>query len=211
MKLGEFTTETLNQIINGVESAQQYAITKGAQINPHDLFMEDNVLKMSKGIPSQHLYGQLVEFDIALATSEEKQSKGGAGVFVVPLTLGTSAKRTIQQRNKQSEILCVALLTNTKEELVRGWPFRVTMVQSLDEVGGRSEKSYTSYCLFVAIHPAARTRASIFEHSVVHSGEQPPTGCNWKFSSRNSQYQSAWRVHSRSTFPKQTGAMGERR
>ncbi len=88
VKLKDFVSGTLKNIIVGVEDAQKASKEKGAIINPRDYF-EDHTKK--------HIYqaGRLVEhveFDVAVTTSEEKESKGGLGVFVAGIGVGAQGK-----------------------------------------------------------------------------------------------------------------------
>ena len=77
MELRDFVAETLKQIIDGVKLAQEHAKDAGAAINP----------------PSPaHRAPQFIEFDVAVTTTEGDQIKGGAGVFVGPVGLGTQAQ-----------------------------------------------------------------------------------------------------------------------
>ncbi|MHB0967324.1 MAG: hypothetical protein ACYC36_12805 [Bellilinea sp.] len=78
MKLDEFISETLNQIIDGVTIAQEHAKEKGALVAPRN-----------RNLPIQNgLEMQMVEFDVAITVSDSTAGKGGAGIIVAGLTLG---------------------------------------------------------------------------------------------------------------------------
>lgn len=88
MKLQDFVSETLKQIINGVKEAQGQAKKAGATISPDSHLSYDN---------KKYLFyaGRLVEhveFDVAVTTSEAKETKGGLGIFVVGIGVGTGGK-----------------------------------------------------------------------------------------------------------------------
>jgi hypothetical protein len=78
MKLQDFVAETLKELIDGVKTAQSHAISNGARVNPHGLHFKEN---------QQH-----VEFDVAVTTTEGTQTKGGIGVFVGPVGLGSQGQ-----------------------------------------------------------------------------------------------------------------------
>ena len=91
MKLQEFIKESILEIMNGVKEAQQSNST-GAKINPGDLRLGD-------GIKHAHLYdfgsGSLlssVEFDIAVTAEKSKETKGGIGVFVGAIGIGSQGQ-----------------------------------------------------------------------------------------------------------------------
>ena len=95
MNLQDFVSETLSQIVGGVKAAQSVAIESGCQINP----------KMTSNLDyaSQHgflwcdsVYAQIVEFDVALTTTEGSNSKGGIGVFAGAVSLGGSTGSTAE-------------------------------------------------------------------------------------------------------------------
>ena len=74
MKLEDFISETLEQIISGVEKAQDETKKSLAIINP------------LKG--AYQLRVQTVEFDVALSEMKSKKAKGVIGVFFPPVGVG---------------------------------------------------------------------------------------------------------------------------
>ena len=89
MKLQDFVSETLTQIVNGVRDAQENAAKVGGQVNPDGY-----------QVPFKHLQGQRwnkengdtideVHFDVAITTEEGAETKGGIGVFVGAIGLGS--------------------------------------------------------------------------------------------------------------------------
>jgi hypothetical protein len=91
MKLQEFVTETLREIVTGVKAAQQYADAQGAKINPPSRKLGE--LKSMRIVDAST--GQLlrdVEFDVAVTFTEGTVAEGGAGIFVAGLGLGAKGK-----------------------------------------------------------------------------------------------------------------------
>jgi hypothetical protein len=76
MKLDEFVSQTLKQVIDGVSVAQQYAKSKNANINPSTARMDSKASNYSfcgkTGIPLQD-----VEFDVAVTVSESSSTSDG--------------------------------------------------------------------------------------------------------------------------------------
>ena len=91
MKLKDFVAETLNEIIDGVMEAQTHYQGKGGSVNPDTL--------SSSGSPegkiwdrSSKTYAQKIDFDVAVTTSEGTEARGGVGIFVGPIGLGSQGK-----------------------------------------------------------------------------------------------------------------------
>lgn len=88
MKLQDFVSETLKEIITGVEKAQKAAKNSGAEINPRDHFEAPSGKYLFRaGFLAEH-----VEFDVAVTTSEGTESKGGLGIFVAGIGVGAQGK-----------------------------------------------------------------------------------------------------------------------
>lgn len=94
IELGEFIAETLKQIIDGVIKAQEYGEKTGAQVNPSAVSVPD---RADFAFHSVHGYiAQIIDFDLAVTTSEGTKLKGGVGVFVGALGVGTQGQTDIQ-------------------------------------------------------------------------------------------------------------------
>lgn len=95
MELKQFVSETMKQIIDGVIDAQKYAKDVDAKVNPYErgwnFGANSSFLKDGMGF-----YGQILEFDVAVTTTEGDQVKGGAGIFVGPVALGTQGQAESQ-------------------------------------------------------------------------------------------------------------------
>lgn len=99
MEFKDFVAESLKQVVDGMETAQKYAQEKGARINPQgtEIAQADRV-SLNYGYVKVE-YSQLVSFDFAIPASEDKQAKGGAGIFIVPLTLGSQFQKDTANSN----------------------------------------------------------------------------------------------------------------
>lgn len=91
MKLKDFVAETLKEIVDGVVEAQAHYAEKGGCVNSKELtFRTDQGIQMwnrSTGQPAQ-----MIDFDVAVTTIEGTETKGGIGVFVGPVGLGSQGK-----------------------------------------------------------------------------------------------------------------------
>lgn len=77
MKLQDFVAETVVAIAAGVREAQLKVVELGGTVNPY------------RGSAAAV---QEVEFDVEVSTSEGTATKGGLGVFVGPVGVGSQGK-----------------------------------------------------------------------------------------------------------------------
>lgn len=71
VELKDFVSESLRQIIDGVCTAQDYAKTKGAALNPEKLItIAESKLLVRQGQGQFDLIPQLIEFDVAVTATE---------------------------------------------------------------------------------------------------------------------------------------------
>lgn len=90
MDLKEFIKQSLVQIVTGTAEAQEEVDKHGAAVNPCGLLR-------GGGVPSGHAkttegnFTQNIEFDVAVTSNEGTGSKGGIGVVVGAIALGTQA------------------------------------------------------------------------------------------------------------------------
>lgn len=93
MELKDFVSETIRQIVAGTVAAQVHAEEHGASVSPADMRYKgttggDQLLwNQQDGTPIQK-----VDFDVAVTTTEGTQTKGGIGIFVGPVGLGTQGQ-----------------------------------------------------------------------------------------------------------------------
>ena len=90
MKLSEFIEETLTEIVRGVKSAQDKIADTNAEIQPSGLAKFNNdqfpfPFKPGRGIVN------MVEYDVAVETSDEASTKGGVGVAMAVIGVGVQA------------------------------------------------------------------------------------------------------------------------
>jgi len=92
MNLQEFVTQTLSAIINGVRDAKD---TLGdAHVNPIVDSYDCNIhgAKMGHLMDERGNLIRNVDFDVAVTASEETETKGGIGVFVAGIGLGSQGQ-----------------------------------------------------------------------------------------------------------------------
>ena len=101
MQLHEFITETLTQIATGIDNANERLSESEAVVNPRHIIYNSD--------PKVHTYGwlstkadrlpavHLVDFDVSVTATEGKENKGGIGVSVGSIGLGTMRKSEQEQ------------------------------------------------------------------------------------------------------------------
>jgi hypothetical protein len=100
VNLGEFITQALVQIANGMKDAEEGLERSGAPVNPRDASVSTTdggkiYGYMTKSGTSLRAI-QLVEFDVAVTATDGKESKGGIGVVMGAIALGSTAKTDSQ-------------------------------------------------------------------------------------------------------------------
>jgi hypothetical protein len=97
VELKSFVAETLSQIIEGIKEAQQRAQQgAGGVVNPPVGRMDRQLLTTNRAFFSQAGLAQFVDFDVAVTATEGTATKGGVGVMVAAITLGTSGQSTAE-------------------------------------------------------------------------------------------------------------------
>jgi len=87
IKLKDFISETLSEIVEGVVEAQGRVHQHGAKVSPLE----------QTGYGSATPRTESVEFDIQVATSDASKTKQGIGVFVVSLGAGVQGQTDMTQ------------------------------------------------------------------------------------------------------------------
>ena len=102
MKLEDFVSETLKQIINGVSVAQEYGATKSAMVNPISARFHSSTQGQSfcseTGVPLQN-----VSFDVAVTVTQEQAASNNGeqiGSISVSPTLTNSSQNSSVSRIK---------------------------------------------------------------------------------------------------------------
>jgi hypothetical protein len=101
MQLHEFITETLSQIAKGVGDANQKLQGTSAIVNPRHVNYNTNeniraygwLTEKKEKLRAVHL----VEFDIAVTATDGKENKGGIGVALGSIGLGTARKEEYER------------------------------------------------------------------------------------------------------------------
>jgi len=96
MKLEDFVAEALTEIINGVKRAQEQVASTGARINPSGYKVPFDRLEGRKWSSENGDTTETVEFDVAVTTTEGTETKGGIGVFVGAVGLGSQGRSEAQ-------------------------------------------------------------------------------------------------------------------
>ncbi|SRR6266480_2435231 len=91
MKLKDFVAETLKEIIDGVIEARDYYATKGGSVNSPNIVYKMSAASQLMDQESGQI-AQMIEFDVAVTAAEGTETKGGIGVFVGPIGLGSQGK-----------------------------------------------------------------------------------------------------------------------
>lgn len=91
MKLQEFISETLKEIIAGVEESQKYAASHNSGVNPGMKMVGDK--KEVRYIAHEYsVYIEKIEFDVAVTSTEGSETKAGIGIMVAGIGLGAKGK-----------------------------------------------------------------------------------------------------------------------
>ena len=94
MKLDEFISESIKQVIDGIENARDYAESKGSKISGENLAFIG--AKNGTGIVFYNNQTQeiieKIDFDIAVTAKEGDKSKGGLGLFVGAIGIGAQGQ-----------------------------------------------------------------------------------------------------------------------
>jgi hypothetical protein len=91
MQLKEFVSQTLKEIIDGVQEAQKYASSVGAKVNPIARIPEGMKEKMKTHYWSDERGSgtvEQIEFDVAVTSVDTTETQAGVGVFVAAFGLG---------------------------------------------------------------------------------------------------------------------------
>jgi hypothetical protein len=89
MDLKEFVSATLTQIVEGVIEAQNKV--PGNVVNAR-MPGRDGIEKLGFSHTGDYRGVQVVKFDVALTTAEGTETKGKAGVFIAPFSLGSQGQ-----------------------------------------------------------------------------------------------------------------------
>ncbi len=91
MELKEFVSESIKQIIDGVNEAKQYGIENGATVNPRRWGWNSSNVQ-AKYDQETGAAIETIEFDVAVAVAEGTKTKGGIGVFMGAVGVGSQGQ-----------------------------------------------------------------------------------------------------------------------
>jgi hypothetical protein len=119
MELSEFIEKTLTEIVTGVESAQKNVSETNAEIAPSGLAKFNNdqfpyPFKPGRGIVN------MVEYDVAVETSDETSTKGGIGIVMAAIGAGVQSKMGEKASTVHRIKFTVPLLLPGKNALKNG-------------------------------------------------------------------------------------------
>jgi len=96
MKLGDFISQTIKEIIDGVSDAQQYAKDKGADVNPPHInwsSTKDSFFLNAKASGDDEAPMLTpIDFDILITIGDNDKITGGVGIFAASLGLGVKGE-----------------------------------------------------------------------------------------------------------------------
>jgi hypothetical protein len=95
MELRDFVAQTLVQVVEGVAAAQQATAKMKATVSPDGIgYASANPqgLVAIHHATSEVRVPDLIEFDVAVTTTEAEQVSGGGGIFVGAIALGSKAE-----------------------------------------------------------------------------------------------------------------------
>ncbi len=98
MELSNFVAQTLEQIIDGVARAQEYAGKNGASVNPNSMNLRGELGRMLYDVNNGRVV-QVVDFDVALTTSDGTKTRGGIGVVLGAIAVGTQGASESDQHS----------------------------------------------------------------------------------------------------------------
>lgn len=96
MKLGDFISQVIKEIIDGVSDAQQYAKEKGADINPRHVNWSDSKKSFFENVTASDDDDAPmltpIDFEILLTIGDNDKVQGGVGIFAASLGLGVKGE-----------------------------------------------------------------------------------------------------------------------
>ena len=92
MTVKEFVEDTLVQIVEGLKAAQERISPSGAFINPKGMSFQIPQLEGRRYNPKTFEVEEQVRFDLAVTNESGTGTKGGVGVFLGTVALGTQGQ-----------------------------------------------------------------------------------------------------------------------
>ena len=99
MELKEFVSSVLTEIVEGVVRAREQVEDYGAEVSPNYHNTSDPP-KHGFGIrTNKDAFASLVEFDVSVTVTEGAGTKGGIGIFIGPINLGSGGESRSESAN----------------------------------------------------------------------------------------------------------------
>lgn len=121
MNLQDFITQALVQISSGIKNADEQLLQAGAIVNPRHVVGanqdKENLYGYIAERPEWRRHIHVVEFDVAVTAVEGKETKGGIGIVVGSIGLGSQG-RSEESSTSVSRIkfrIPIALPNSSKE------------------------------------------------------------------------------------------------
>lgn len=96
IRLSQFISQTLAEIIDGVATAQQHAQEKGAAVNPKHVnwSKEKQAFYIIRGVGRRDDAPMVtpVDFEVLLTIGEDDKAQGGIGIFAASLGVGVKGE-----------------------------------------------------------------------------------------------------------------------
>ena len=105
MNLKEFVKESLVQIIGAIAEAGAFAESDGGEINPASLEWREDQGHLLIYDAETGQMASLVEFDIAITTTEGTEKGAEGGIKVLGMTVGASAHADAKSENQSQSRL----------------------------------------------------------------------------------------------------------
>ena len=91
MELKAFVSESIKQIVDGVNEASLHAVQNNALVNPQNWGWTSTNVQAKYDIKTRAAI-ETIEFDVAVTATDGTATKGGIGVFMGPVNLGSQGQ-----------------------------------------------------------------------------------------------------------------------
>jgi hypothetical protein len=116
MDLKEFISETIVQVVEGVEDARRKVKDKGVGINPQLTTNPSHAEVHGLLRHGMNTFAQVINFDVALTVLEGKGTKGGIGIFAAGIGLGSSGQSQSENSSVSRVKFSIPLVLPTSSE-----------------------------------------------------------------------------------------------
>ncbi len=117
MELKDFIKNTLSQIASGVVEAEKEISTLGGSVNPIGGYFAQDQLGGRRWSFKDGIV-EIVEFDVALTSSEKEGTAGGIGVFLGGVHLGTKGTSGEEQVSSSRIKFSIPILLPSGKKLI---------------------------------------------------------------------------------------------